>query len=225
MIFDWYDLTIEALVDLWQNFLVFIPKLVGAFVIFIIGWFIAMAIAKIVSEILRKLKFNQLFERGGIKQALEKAEFKVDASGFIGAIFKWVLVIVFLLVSVEILGLNQFGIFLTSVLNYLPNVIVAVLIFVVAVIITDILEKIIRAAVESAKIGYGNLVGIIVKWSIWIFTIFAIMYQLGIAPGLVQTLLSGIVGLIVIAGGIAFGLGGKDTAAEIVQELKRKIQK
>ena len=225
MIFDWYDLTIEALVDLWQNFLVFIPKLVGAFVIFIIGWFIAMAIAKIVSEILRKLKFNQLFERGGIKQALEKAEFKFDASGFIGAIFKWVLVIVFLLVSVEILGLNQFGIFLTSVLNYLPNVIVAVLIFVVAVIITDILEKIIRAAVESAKIGYGNLVGIIVKWSIWIFTIFAIMYQLGIAPGLVQTLLSGIVGLIVIAGGIAFGLGGKDTAAEIVQELKRKIQK
>ena len=225
IIFDWYDLTVEALQDLWQGFLTFTPKLIGALIVFIIGWFISMAIGKVIASILRKLNFNRFFEKGNIKEALEKAEFKVDASGFKGAIFKWVFVIVFLLVAVEILGLTQFGIFLTSVLSYLPNVIVAVLIFVVAVIIADILEKIVRAAVEGVKVGYGNLVGIIVRWSIWIFAIFAILYQLGIAPGLVQTLLSGIVGLIVIAGGIAFGLGGKDVAAEILQELRRKLQR
>jgi hypothetical protein len=179
----------------------------------------------VVAEILRKLNFNRFFEKGGIKTALEKAEFKVDASGFIGAIFKWIFVIVFLLVAVEILGLTQFGIFLTSVLAYLPNVVVAVLIFVVAVIIADILEKVVRAAVEGVRVGYGNLVGIIVRWSIWIFAIFAILYQLRVAPGLIQTLLSGIVGLIVIAGGIAFGLGGKDVATEILQELRRKLQR
>jgi len=225
IIFDWYDLTLEALQDLWQGFLTFTPKLIGALIVFIIGWFIAIAIGKVVAGILRKLNFNRFFEKGNVKEALEKAEFKVDASGFIGAIFKWVFVIVFLLVAVEILGLTQFGIFLTSVLGYLPNVIVAVLIFVVAVIIADILEKLVRAAVEGVKVGYGNLVGIIVRWSIWIFSIFAILYQLGIAPGLIQTLLSGIVGLIVIAGGIAFGLGGKDVAAEILQELRRKLQR
>ncbi|MFH1656200.1 MAG: hypothetical protein ABH956_00295 [Candidatus Nealsonbacteria bacterium] len=225
IIFDWYDLTVEALQDLWTGFLGFTPKLIGAIVVFLIGWFIAMAIGRIVAEILRKLSFNKFFEKGAIKEALSKAEFKVDASGFIGAIFKWIFVIVFLLVAVEILGLNQFGVFLTSVLGYLPNVIVAVLIFIVAVIIADILEKIVRATVEGAKVGYGDLIGIIVRWSIWIFSIFAILYQLRIAPGLIQTLLSGIVGLIVIAGGIAFGLGGKDVAAEILQNLKRKLQR
>ena len=225
IVFDWYDLTIEALQDLLQGFLTFTPKLIGALVVFIIGWFISIAIGKVIAEILKRLNLNRFFEKGNIKKILEKAEFKIDVSGFIGAIFKWIFVIVFLLAAVEILGLRQFGVFLTNVLDYLPNVIVAVLIFVVAVIIADILEKIVRAAVESVKVGYGNWVGMIVRWSIWIFAIFAILYQLRVAPGLIQTLLSGIVGLIVIAGGIAFGLGGKDVAAEILQNLKNKLQK
>ena len=225
MIFEWYDLTIAALIDLWEGFLAFTPKLIGAIIVFLIGWVIAAAVGRIIAEILKKLNVNRVFEKGGMKEALRKAELKVDASSFIGAIFKWILVIVFLLVAVEILGLTQFGAFLTNVLNYLPNVIVAALIFVVAVIIADILEKIVRAAVESAKVGYAGLVGLIVKWSIWIFAIFAILYQLKIAAGLIQTILSGIIGLLVIAGGIAFGLGGKDVAADLLYELRRKFQK
>ena len=160
-----------------------------------------------------------------MKDALEKAEFKVDATEFVGAAFKWVLVIVFLLAAVEVLGLTQFAGFLTNVLDYLPNVIVAVLIFVVAVIIADLLEKVVRAAVEGAKVGYGNLVGLIVRWSIWVFAIFAILYQLKIALGLIEILLSGIVGLVVLAGGIAFGLGGKEVAGEILRDLKGKFQR
>ena len=225
IVFDWYELIVEALKDLLQGFLTFTPKLIGAVVIFIIGWFIAIAVGKIVATVLRKLNLNRFFEKGSIKGILEKSEFKLDISGFIGTIFKWIFVVVFLLVAVEILELEQFGVFLTNVLDYLPNVIVAVLIFVVAVIIADILEKIVRAAVEGVKSGYGNWVGIIVRWSIWLFAIFAILYQLKVAPGLIQTLLSGIVGLIVIAGGIAFGLGGKDVAAEILQNLKNKLQR
>lgn len=224
MVLDWYSVTFEALQGLWQGFVIFIPKLVGAIIIFIIGWFIAIAVGKLISEILKRIKFNQIFERGVWKEALEKAEFKIDASGFIGAICKWILVIVFLLAAVEILGLVQFADFLIKILAYLPNVVVAALIFVVAVIIADILEKVVRAVVEGVKVGYGQVVGAIVRWSIWIFAILAILIQLKIAPSLLQALFIGFVALIAIAGGIAFGLGGKEAAAEVLQNLKKKLK-
>lgn len=222
---SWLDVTVQALLNLWQGFIVFIPNLIGAVLVFVIGWLVAVIIGKVISEVLRKLQFNKVFEKGGLKGALDKADLKVDASEFVGAIFKWILVIVFLSVSVEIIGLVQFSIFLTSVLDYLPNVIVAVLIFVVAVIITDMLEKVVRAAVESARLGYGGVVAAIVRWSIWIFAAFAILYQLNIAKDLITTLLQGLVWFFVLAGGIAFGWGGKDVAGEILETLKKKLQK
>ena len=221
---DWYSVTFEALKGLWQAFLMFIPKLVGAIIIFIIGWFISIGVGKLISEILKRIKFNQIFEKGVWKDALEKAEFKIDASGFIGVICKWILVIVFLLAAVEILGLAQFADFLVKVLAYLPNVIVAALIFVVAVIISDILEKLVRAVVEGVRVGYGQVVGAIVRWSIWVFAVLAILIQLKIAPALLQTLFIGFVALLAIAGGIAFGLGGKEVAAELLQNLKKKLK-
>lgn len=224
MILDWYSVTIQALQNLWQAFLSFVPVLIGAIIVFVIGWFISIGAGKVITEVLKKLRFNQIFEKGGWKGALEKAEIKVDASGFIGAIVKWVLVIVFLLAAVEILGLGQLAGFLGEVLTYLPNVIVAALIFVVTVIVVDIVEKVVRVAVESIKVGYGQMVSAVIKWSIWIFAIIMILYQLGIGRPFMETLFTGLVAMLVISLGIAFGLGGKEVAAEILQDLKRKLK-
>jgi hypothetical protein len=224
MVTDWYSVTLQALQNLWQGFLNFIPALIGAVIVFVIGWFISIGIGKLVAEILKKLRFNRIFEKGAWKEALEKAEFKVDAAGFVGAIVKWVLVIVFLMAAVEILGLTEFAGFLGQILGYLPNVIVAAFIFVAAVIIADLLEKVVRAAVESIKIGYGHLVGVIIRWSIWIFAILAILMQLKVAPALIQTIFTGFIAVLVISAGIAFGLGGKDVAGQIVQDLYRKLK-
>ena len=222
----WLDTTIIALKNLWLGFIDFIPNLIGAIIIFLIGWLISVAIGKLIAEILKKAKFNRIFEKGNWKTALEKAEIKVNASAFIGAIIKWVLLIVFLAAAVEILGFNQLTIFLTQkVLPFLPNVIVAAFIFVVAVIIADILEKVVRAAVEGAKVGYGQLVGVIVKWSIWVFAILIILSQLGIGETFMADLFRGIVVIIVLSIGLAFGLGGKDVAAEILQDLRNKLRK
>ena len=224
MVFDWYAVTIEALQGLWQGFLKFIPALVGAILVFVVGWFISIGVGKLIAEILKKLRFNRIFEGGIWKEALEKAEIKVDAAGFVGAIVKWVLIIIFLMAAVEVLGLSGFAGFLGNIVGYLPNVIVAVFIFVVAVIVVDLVEKVVRAAVESIRVGYGHLVGVIVRWSIWIFAILAILIQLRVAPELIQTLFTGFVALIVIAGGLAFGLGGKEVAGEVLQGLYRKLK-
>jgi len=221
---SWAQITTYALQNLWQGFLTFIPTLIGAIIIFTIGWFISVGIGKLVAEVLIRIKFNKLFEKTGWKHALEKAELKVNAAEFIGAIAKWILVIVFLLAAVEILGFVQFAAFLKSILAYLPNVIVAALILVVTVVLVDIVEKVVRAAVEGVKVGYGHLVSVMIKWSIWIFAVLAILHQLGIARPFMETLFTGFVAMLVISLGIAFGLGGKDVAAEILQDLKKKLQ-
>lgn len=217
----WIETIIQALPGLWTIVL----KLIFAILVFVIGWFIALFIGKLISEILTKVKLNQAFERAGWKTALEKAEVKVSPSEFIGAIVKWILVIFVLLAVADVLGLVVFAGILERILAYLPNVIVAVLILVAAVIVVDIVEKIVRTAVESIKVGYGHLVSAIIKWSIWIFAILAILQQLRFeaASWIFELIRIAFVGIVAMAA-IAFGLGGKEVAAEILQDLRKKLK-
>lgn len=221
---NWYQLTMSALSELWIGLISFIPKLIGAIIVFLIGWLIAAGIGKLIAEILRKLKLNQAMESNNFNKALEKADLKIDFSGFIGVIFKWIIAIVFLTAAIDILGFKEFSVFLTGIVAYLPNIIVAAFIFIVAVIIADLLEKVIKASTEGIKSGYGKIIGIIVKWAIWIFAILAILTQLGVVPELLNTLFTGLIALIVIAGGISFGLGGKEIAADVLREIRKKMQ-
>ena len=168
MVQDWSTVTIEALQNLWRGFVQFIPKLIGAIVVFIIGWFVSVWIGKLVAEILKRIGLDKIFEKTKWQAAMEKADFKMKMSEFIGAIVKWVLIIVFLLAAVEILGLNQFANFLGKIVGWLPNLVVAAAIFVVAVIISDIAEKLVKTIVGKMSVSYVSMAGSIVKWSIWI---------------------------------------------------------
>lgn len=219
----------QAFGELLAGVVAFVPLLIVAIIVLVIGWFISVGVGRLIADILKRIKFNQVFERGNWKDALEKAELNADPAGFVGGIFKWVLFIVFLLASVEILGFQEFAGFLRDVLAYLPNVIVAALILVVAIIIADIVEKIVRAAVEGASIGHGQLIGSVVKWFIWIFAIFSALLQLDIAAvpvqAFIETFIQGIGFGIALAFALAFGIGGKDQAAEILQELRGKLRR
>jgi hypothetical protein len=222
---NWIEIIEATFSGLWIGLLDFIPSLIIAILVFVAGWFIAIGSGRVIVEILKKLKVDKIFEKGSCKQILTKADLKVDVPRFIGAIVKWVLVIVFLMITVEILGLDEFAIFLKDILVYLPNVIIAALIFVIAVIIIDIVEKTVRVGVEGIKLGYGQIISTIIRWSLWIFVILAILHQLEVAPALMEILLFGIVAMLAISFGLAFGLGGKDVAAEILQDLKKKLKK
>jgi len=222
------DWSLTVIQPFLQQFVTFIANLVLAIVVFIIGYLISVGIGRVIAEILKSIKFNKLFEKEGWKKALQRANVDLNPAEFIGAIFKWVFVIVALLIAVDILKLTAFAGFLTRVLNYLPNVIVAVLVFVVAIVISDIVEKIVRVSVERLKIGYGYLAASIVKWAIWIFAIFLILGQLLPNNALVVTLYTGIVygivGALALGIGLAIGLGGKDTAGKIIADTYKKIE-
>lgn len=220
---SWSFITTVALKNAWAGVVVFIPKLIVAIIVFLAGWLISEAVAKIIAGILEKISFDKIFQRSGWKDALEKAEIKVRPSEFIGTIVKWVLLIVFLLIFVEILGFTQFAIFLRQVIGWLPNLIIVAAIFVVAIIIADILEKVISASVRGIGIKYAQFLGAIVRWAIYIFAAFAILIQLGIASTIINTLITGLVAMLAIAFGLAFGLGGKDAAGDMIREIRNKL--
>lgn len=221
---DWAFTTAQALQDFWQGFLIFLPKLILALIIFLIGWLFSAGIGRIIQEILKRIQLDKLTQMKRWGKSLEKADFDFTPSEFIGALVKWILIIVFLSISVEVLGLSQFSIFLNKVIAWLPNLLAAILIFVAVAIIASFSEKLVRASVHGTTVGYSKLAGAITKWAIWIFGIAAILIQLGIAGSLIIVMFQGLVALIAIAGGLAFGLGGKDTAADILRELRSKFR-
>ena len=222
---EWYTTIIQPFL---KDLVAFIPQLLLAIVVFIIGYIISVGIGRLITEILKGVKFNRLFAKEGWQKAIEKADIKVDPSAFIGAIFKWVFVIVSLLLTADILKLTKFSELLQNILNYIPNLIVAIFIFVVVVVIADVVEKLVRATVEKMKVGYAALAASIVRWTIWIFLIFMILDQLLPKSDLIQILYSGIVNGIVfaVAGAVAlaFGLGGKDAAAKAIEDLKSRMR-
>lgn len=218
------DAVIIAFQNLWEGFLSFLPNLIGAIVILVVGGVVSYVFGKWTTSLLNLFRINQLFDKSQWDEALAKAGIKTNATEFIGRIVKWIFVIVFLSAAVEVLGLVSFADFLSKVVAWLPNVLTAVVIFVVAVIVADLLEKVVKAMIEKAKIGYSSVAGAIVRWSIYVFAFLAILLQLGIAVSLVQMMFAGFVALIVLSCGIAFGLGGKEVAADILTNLRKKLR-
>lgn len=222
------DWSLAVVQPFLQQLIYFVANILLAIIVFVIGYLVSIGIGKLIAEILKSLKFNKLFEKEGWRKALQKADIDVNPSEFIGAIIKWVFVVVALLITVDILRLTTFAGFLTQVLYYLPNVIVAVLVFVVAIIISDIAEKLVRVAVERLKVGYGFVAASIVKWAIWVFAFFLILGQLLPNNPLITILYTGIVygivGALSLGVGLAIGLGGKDTAGKIISDMYKKIE-
>lgn len=224
MVTEWSNITLQALQNVWEGTVEFLPKVAIGLLVFIIGWIIASGIGKVLARILKKINFDSIFQKSGWKTALESAEIRVNPSEFVGAIVKWVFVIVFLQIFVEILGLNAFATFLASVLAWLPNVIVAAAIFVVSIIVADILEKVIKASAKKLELQYTSFLGIIVRGAIYTFAVLAILLQLGVAKDIINTLVTGFTAMLALAFGLAFGLGGKDAAAEAIRGIKDKLR-
>lgn len=220
----WSDVLFYSFQQLWGGAIMFIPKFIIAIIIFIIGWVIAVTLDKLVSRIIRSFKVDKALQSLGIEEPLARAGFRLDSGAFIGGLVRWFLIIAFLIASIDVLGLQQVNVFLKDVvLAYLPNVIVAALILVVAAFLANAMNRIVVGSAKAAGVPSTQLLGGITKWSIWIFAILAALYQLGIAGIFAQTLFTGFVAMLAIAGGLAFGLGGKEAASQYVEKLKRDL--
>ncbi|MEK7463638.1 MAG: hypothetical protein AAB610_00755 [Patescibacteria group bacterium] len=216
---NWGEVFTQSLQGIWFGIASFVPTLVIAVIIFAIGWVLAALIEKLVEGLFKTFKVDTALKSAGFEDVVERSGYKLNSGRFVGSLVKWFVVVVFLIASFDILGLSQVNSFLKDVvLSYLPQVIVAVLVLMVAVMIADAVQKIVIASARAAHVRSASLLGAIAKWAIWIFAILTALFHLGIAPGLIQTLFMGIVVAAAIAVGLAFGLGGKEVAARMLEK-------
>ena len=207
-----------------EGFIENLPQLLWAILVFLVGLLVSKWAANIVARFLGKIRLNQALRRLNFEESLFETDIRFNAAQFFGNIVRCFFVILFLMTSVEIIGLPQFSQLLGETISYFPNIFVACLIFIIAVFLADFSQKIMFAVLEEEKITYSRFLGRIIRWIIWSLATLAILYQLQIAPTLILTIFVGFVGAIVIAVGVAFGLGGKDIAAKILKEFEEKIR-
>lgn len=202
----------------------FLTQLVLAIVIFIAGWVIGSVLCEVVSKIVKAIKIDAILESAGAKSLVNKAGFNLNTGAFLGGLVKWFIIIVFLVAALDVLKLQAVNAFLTNVvLGYIPQVIVATLILVVAAVLADLSQKVLSGGARALDSKSAGFVGGIARWSIWVVAILAALNQLGIAGGMMQTLFTGLVAMLAIAGGLAFGLGGKEAAANYIEKLRSDI--
>ena len=220
----WGDVLVASFQNLWSGVVGFVPRLIVAIIVFVIGWVIAMALGKVIAQIIRTAKVDKALQSIGLEEPLSRAGMRLDAGAFIGGLVKWFFIIVFLAATVEVLGLSQVTVFLQEVvLLYLPNVFVAALILVVAALIADAVSRLVSGTAKAASLPSAGFLGGVSKWAIWVFAILAALYQLGIAGPMVQTLFTGVVAALALALGLAFGLGGKEVASKYLERLRSDI--
>ncbi|OGZ51623.1 MAG: hypothetical protein A3F26_01645 [Candidatus Ryanbacteria bacterium RIFCSPHIGHO2_12_FULL_47_12b] len=214
----------EALTTLANAVFGFIPQLVVALFSFIVLWIVAVMLGRLVEQVVRALKIDSVFESLGAEEVLTRGGFKLDSGAFLGGLVRWFFIVLALLVAVNILGLTEVSIFLASVVAYIPNVVIAAIFIIAAAVLGDIVQRIARGSAHAAHMPAAALIGAVAKWAIWIFALLAALLQLRIVPELVQTLVTALVAMVALAGGLAFGLGGKEHASQLIEKLRRDIR-
>jgi len=217
------EILIDSFGELWKSFFSFIPTLLAALIVFIVGWLISIFLGKLANRIICGIKLDLLLTKLGAKKALAKAKLKLDSGKFFEELVKWFFIIVFLMTTVDILGLREVTLFLKSILFYLPNVFIAAIVLLAATIVSSFVYRLVRASADAAGLASSGAVAGIAKWSILIFGFIMALVQLGIATTLIQTIVIGLIAMVALAGGLAFGLGGKDQAARVLERLRQDL--
>lgn len=214
----------SSIISTWSGVIDLVPKLVAAVVVFAVGWLIAVIFEKVVESLFKSLKVDALLKSAGLDDVMKRTGHPLNSGRFVGALIKWFVIVAFLVASLDVLGLNQVNEFLRGVvLSYLPQVIVAVLILIVAVLIADAMQKLVAASARAAHVKSAHFLGVVTKWSIWIFGALTALITLNVAAYLIQMILTAIFAGMALALGLAFGLGGKDYASGAIERAMHKL--
>jgi hypothetical protein len=219
---EWSDAMFTSLAAAMALLFSAIPKIIGFLLIIVAGWFIASLIERGLAAVLRSIHFNDLSQRAGLTDFIRKMGMNTDAAGMIGLVVKWFVRLIALVVAFDALGLPAVSEVLRQLLLWLPNVVVALVVLVIGGLAARGLSNVVRGAASEAGLSNANFLSKAASVVVWAFAIVVAVNQLGIATELVNTLFMAVVGALALGLGLAFGLGGRETAAEILNKWYAK---
>jgi hypothetical protein len=205
-----------------DSFRLYTPRLLTGVLLLIVGLLAAGLAKKLVLTLLKALRVGKFLV--SMKMVNEEGEIKVWEV-IVSELVRWFLAILFLVPAVEIWGLPKVTELLNQMLLYLPNVFVAVIVGLVGSVFANLTYDVVRQGAKSFGSSVANTLGVVARYSIMFFTVLVVLNQLGVASDLIRILFTGLVAMLALAGGLAFGLGGQETARGILKELKEKLEK
>jgi len=224
MINTWRDVLTASFQDLWVGVVQFVPSLIVAIIIFILGWIVGTIVGRGIHQLFRSVRVDEALKKTGADEMMHRGGLSLNSGAFVGGLVKWFIIIVFLIASFDVLGLNQVNLFLREVvLTYLPRVIVAVLVLLVGGVLGDVMQRAVVASARAAEIRSAAMLGAVTRWSIWIFAFLVALTHLGVAAAFSQTLFTGFVIALSLAIGLSFGLGGQQAASEFIAKMRDEM--
>ncbi len=224
-VIEWENLIVDPVRQMLTKIMAYLPILLGALIILIAGWIVAKAIRRIVDWLLKAIRFDTLADKAGISGILRKGDLKISAREVVSSLVYWLIIIMVLVMAVDALGLPKASDVLGSLFAYIPRVIAALLVLVVAMFLASFVSGIVHTAAGNANLPRPEIFAGVSRWAIIIFAVTISLDQLGIASLLVTTTFNIILGGVCLALALAFGLGGKDAAARYLEELKERHSK
>ncbi len=210
----------QSFYNVWNSIFGFLPRLIVAIVFILISILIGYAVGEVVRKIVEFLKIDEALRKLNFERYLERAGYVLNSGRFLGTIVYWVFILIGFLAAFDALGLKAATDLLKEIFLYIPKVVVALVIFVASLLLGEVLGKLGKATIKSAGHWSSEVIYNFIYWSIVVFGFLVAFYELGVSQNIIQIIIGGMVAMLALAGGLAFGLGGKDLAKKFLEEIK-----
>lgn len=219
------DIFLASMDDFWFQIVTFMPKLLAVLVILVFGWLCAKAARYGVRRILELTHFDNIAEKSGLEAFLKHGDMDLTLSGIIGQVVYWLIILLFVITGANALGLNEVALMLNSLANFMPKIIIAILILIFGTLLARFVNRLVFAWLHGIQFDGAMAISTSAEYMIQIFALFVALEHLDIGTQLLTALFVIVFGAISLSLSIAFGLGGKDWAAKIISDLQDKNKK
>jgi hypothetical protein len=222
---DWNMIVIEPIKAMLVRAATFLPTLIGILVILVVGWIIAAVLKNVVVKLLKTIQFDTASDKSGLADVLRKGGIKNTLSELIGGLIYWVVMLLVFMTALNALGMTVVASLLDKVILYIPNVIAAIFIVALGIFFSSIIGSIVMTASMNAGIKQSKLLSQVTQTVIVIFAAIMALEQLNIATAILSTIITILLGAIGLAVALAIGLGSKDIAGKLMQELVDNLRR
>jgi len=221
---DWTTAVSDSWTSIWDRFINFLPNLIGAAIIIIVGWLVGIIVALIIDRLFRIIGLQTLFEKAKVEDILKKGNIEKDSTALLSSGAKWIIYLVAFIAAANTLKLPDVANFLNAILAFLPSAVAAGLILLIGLVLAHFLSNVVKGSLMAAGLAMAEAVALIVRYTIIIFAFLAALSQVGLAQNMISTLFLGVIAFLAIAGGLAFGLGGKDAAQDLIDKVRKELK-
>lgn len=216
------DVFLSSLNQFWVQLVNFVPNLLAVIVILFFGWVTAKLVRTAVKRILELIQFDKFAQKSGLEAFISSGSVNVTLSGIISQVMYWLVILLFVTTGANTLGLNEVAILLHDLAAYLPRIILAILVMIFGTLLARFINRLVFAWLHSIKFDNALVVSTSVEYGIQVLALFVALEQLGIGVQLIHSLFVIVFGAIFLALALAFGLGGRDWAAKVIEDLSKK---